>query len=59
MFKWKRSRAPLFVEELDGLFEKIQRVGFTTDTTQPPLDGYQRAHIYDPFGNRIELMEKI
>ncbi len=28
------------------------------DTSQPPLEGYRRAHLFDPFGNRIELMER-
>lgn len=22
-----------------------------------PLDGYQRVYTYDPFGNRLELLE--
>jgi hypothetical protein len=22
-----------------------------------PLDGYDRIYVYDPFGNRIELMQ--
>jgi hypothetical protein len=24
-----------------------------------PLPGYDRIFVYDPFGNRIELMEKL
>ena len=53
-----RKAHPAFVvNNLDELVAKIQRAGFETDTTQPPLDGYKRAHIFDPFGNRIELME--
>ena len=53
-----RKAHPAFVvDNLDELVAKIQRAGFETDTTQPPLDGYKRAHIFDPFGNRIELME--
>ena len=55
-----RKAHPAFVvDNLDELIAKIQRAGFETDTTQPPLDGYKRAHIFDPFGNRIELMETI
>ncbi len=59
-FRPARKAHPAFiVDDLDGLIAKIQFAGFETDTTQPPLDGYKRAHIFDPFGNRIELMEKI
>ena len=57
-FRPARKAHPAFVVDgLDELLAKIQQAGFETDTTQPPLDGYKRAHIFDPFGNRIELME--
>lgn len=59
-FRPARKAHPAFmVEDLDGLIVKIQSAEFEVDTTQPPLDGYKRAHIFDPFGNRIELMEKV
>lgn len=59
-FRPARKAHPAFVvDDLNGLIAKVQSAGFETDTTQPPLDGYKRAHIFDPFGNRIELMEKI
>jgi len=55
-----RKAHPAFIlDELDAILEKVQRAGYEWDESQPPLDGYKRAHIYDPFGNRIELMEKI
>ena len=55
-----RKAHPAFVvDDLDGILEKIQLDGYITDTSQPPLDGYKRAHVFDPFGNRIELMEKV
>jgi catechol 2,3-dioxygenase-like lactoylglutathione lyase family enzyme len=58
-FHSARKAHPAFiVENLDAILEKIQRAGYKLDESQPPLDGYRRAHIYDPFGNRIELMEK-
>ena len=58
-FRSARKAHPAFVvDDLDGLIAKVQSAGFETDTIQPPLDGYKRAHIFDPFGNRIELMEK-
>ena len=59
-FKAARKAHPAFiVNELDSLIAKIQEAGYETDTSQPPLDGYKRAHVFDPFGNRIELMEKL
>ncbi len=59
-FRPARKAHPAFiVDDLDGLIAKVQSAGFETDTTQPPLDGYKRTHIFDPFGNRIELMEKV
>ena len=54
----RKAHPAFIVDELDALIHKAQEDGFETDTTQPPLDGYKRAHIFDPFGNRIELMEK-
>jgi catechol 2,3-dioxygenase-like lactoylglutathione lyase family enzyme len=59
-FRPARKAHPAFlVDDLDVLIAKAQSTGYETDTTQPPLDGYKRAHIFDPFGNRIELMEKL
>jgi len=59
-FRPARKAHPAFiVEDLETLLVKVQRAGYETDTSQPALDGYKRAHIFDPFGNRIELMEKL
>ena len=58
-FQPARKAHPAFlVDNLDMLIAEIQIAGFEVDTSQPPLDGYNRAHVFDPFGNRIELMEK-
>ena len=59
-FRPARKAHPAFiVDDLDSLISRAQRAGYETDTSQPPLDGYKRAHVFDPFGNRIELMEKL
>jgi catechol 2,3-dioxygenase-like lactoylglutathione lyase family enzyme len=59
-FRAARKAHPAFlVDDLGSLLAVVQNAGYETDTSQPPLDGYKRAHIFDPFGNRIELMEKI
>ena len=59
-FRPARKAHPAFiVDDLEGLLAKAQTAGYEIDASQPPLDGSKRAHVFDPFGNRIELMEKI
>jgi catechol 2,3-dioxygenase-like lactoylglutathione lyase family enzyme len=59
-FRPARKAHPAFlVDDLDRLIAKARSLGIELDATQPPLDGYKRVHIFDPFGNRIELMERI
>lgn len=59
-FRPARKAHPAFlVDDVEALLERVQRAGYEWDESQPPLEGYKRAHIYDPFGNRIELMERI
>jgi catechol 2,3-dioxygenase-like lactoylglutathione lyase family enzyme len=59
-FRPARKAHPAFVvDDLDSLITRVRSAGYETDTSQPPLDGYKRAHVFDPFGNRIELMEKL
>ena len=55
----RKAHPALIVDDLDSLVTKVQNAGYETDTSQPPLDGYKRAHVFDPFGNRIELMETL
>src|SRR5512133_1920900 len=59
-FRPARKAHPAFlVGDLDALLAKIQDAGYEIDISQPLLEGYQRAPVFDPFGNRIELMEKL
>jgi catechol 2,3-dioxygenase-like lactoylglutathione lyase family enzyme len=59
-FRPARKAHPAFVvDDLALILVLAQNAGCETDTPQPPLDGYKRAHVFDPFGNRIELMEKL
>ena len=59
-FRPARKAHPAFVvANLGALLATMQGAGYEVDTAQPPLDGYERAHVFDPFGNRIELMEKL
>jgi catechol 2,3-dioxygenase-like lactoylglutathione lyase family enzyme len=55
----RKAHPAFIVDDLAALITKLQNAGYETDTSQPPLEGYKRAHVFDPFGNRIELMEKL
>jgi catechol 2,3-dioxygenase-like lactoylglutathione lyase family enzyme len=55
----KKAHPALLVDSLDELIALVKAAGYETDTSQPPLEGYRRAHIFDPFGNRLEMMEKL
>lgn len=55
----RKAHPAFIVDDLNAILEKVQLAGYEWDESQPPLDGYKRTHVYDPFGNRIELMERI
>jgi len=55
----RKAHPAFIVDDLDAIIAKVEKAHYKTDTSQPPLDGYNRAHVFDPFGNRIELMEKL
>jgi catechol 2,3-dioxygenase-like lactoylglutathione lyase family enzyme len=55
----RRAHPAFIVDNLDSLLERIQVAGYEWDLSQPPLDGFKRAHVFDPFGNRIELLERL
>src|SRR6266540_5793095 len=48
-FKPARKAHPAFVvDDLDALIANVQSAGYQTDTSQPPSDGYKRAHVFEP-----------
>ena len=53
----KRAHPALIVDDLDRILGACQRAGLTTkpDTS---FNGFRRFHVFDPFGNRLELMER-
>ena len=58
-FRPARKAHPAFlVDDLPALLSRLEADGFSINR-DVPLDGYDRAHIADPFGNRIELMQKL
>ena len=57
-FRAAHKAHPAFL--VDGLAELIHRLesaGCVVKTDEP-LEGYERVYVDDPFGNRIELIEK-
>ena len=48
----------LLVDDLSQLRERCDAAGFACADDQP-LDGFVRNYVFDPFGNRIELMARL
>ena len=43
--------------DLEGMGAKLARLGFDVDWSQRHnADGFQRFHVRDPFGNRVEIV---
>jgi catechol 2,3-dioxygenase-like lactoylglutathione lyase family enzyme len=53
----KKAHPALIVEGLAEIIARCEGYGGRV-TFDVSFDGYKRAHIEDPFGNRIELMER-
>jgi glutamate/tyrosine decarboxylase-like PLP-dependent enzyme/catechol 2,3-dioxygenase-like lactoylglutathione lyase family enzyme len=53
-----KAHPGLLVEGLSELVGRCERAGYSV-VGDSRLDGYHRAFVTDPFGNRIELMEPI
>lgn len=57
-FSPARKAHPAFlVDDLAGLVAHLEAHGVPASLDEP-LPGYDRVYISDPFGNRIELMER-
>ena len=52
----KKAHPAFIVENLPALKAKLAAAGATIRDDEP-LEGYDRAYVDDPFGNRLELME--
>ena len=53
-----RAHPALLVDDLPALVTRLEQNGVPF-TPGKPLEGYRRGDILDPFGNRIELMERV
>jgi predicted enzyme related to lactoylglutathione lyase len=54
----KRAHPAFVVDGLDAILAACERAGIGTkpDTS---FNNFRRVHVFDPFGNRLELMERI
>jgi len=58
-FRPAQKAHPAFcVVDLEGIKQRAREGGYQMIQDEP-LPGYDRIFVYDPFGNRIELMEKL
>ena len=53
----KRAHPAFVVEGLDTILVACERAGLTAKP-DTPFNGFRRVHVFDPFGNRLELMER-
>jgi catechol 2,3-dioxygenase-like lactoylglutathione lyase family enzyme len=54
----KKAHPALLVADLAALRARLA-AGGVTFTEGTPLEGYARGDVADPFGNRIELMQRL
>lgn len=52
----KKAHPALVVEELDEILVSCEAAGSPT-RPDAETDGRRRVHVFDPFGNRLELIE--
>jgi catechol 2,3-dioxygenase-like lactoylglutathione lyase family enzyme len=54
----KKAHPALLVRGLEDLAERCRSAGYPP-VTDEPLEGFKRVYVFDPFGNRIELLEPL
>jgi catechol 2,3-dioxygenase-like lactoylglutathione lyase family enzyme len=52
----RKAHPALLVRDLAALAARIEAAGYKI-VSDEPLPGFERLYAYDPFGNRIELMQ--
>ncbi|MBI3438846.1 MAG: glyoxalase [Proteobacteria bacterium] len=53
----KKAHPAFLVDDLAALRSRLTAAGFTPREDEP-LEGCDRCYVDDPFGNRLELMER-
>jgi catechol 2,3-dioxygenase-like lactoylglutathione lyase family enzyme len=54
----KKAHPALLVDDLPAVVQACEAAGHPTEEGKP-LKGYVRADVHDPFGNRIELLQRL
>lgn len=54
----RKAHPAFLVDGLDALVATLAGAGYPVREDEP-LEGYKRCYVSDPFGNRIELMERL
>jgi catechol 2,3-dioxygenase-like lactoylglutathione lyase family enzyme len=54
----RKAHPAFLVRNLHALRDRIEGAGYRV-SDDVPLEGYDRCHVRDPFGNRLELVEPI
>ena len=54
----KKGHPAFLVRQLDRVVQRLEAAGFATFPA-PAIQGYRRCHVFDPVGNRIELIEPV
>ena len=53
----RKGHPALLVRGLEDLARRCADAGYAT-VVDEPLEGFNRLYVFDPFGNRIELLEE-
>jgi catechol 2,3-dioxygenase-like lactoylglutathione lyase family enzyme len=53
----RKAHPALLVRDLRALVERLREA--QVEVVEDPLEGYDRVYAFDPFGNRLELMEPL
>jgi catechol 2,3-dioxygenase-like lactoylglutathione lyase family enzyme len=54
----KRAHPGFLIDDIKAMIAVLRNAGAEL-TFDVPLPGYDRVHVRDPFGNRLELLQKI
>lgn len=54
----KKAHPALLVDNLKAVVRKLDAAGIAVVASEP-IEGFDRVHLSDPFGNRIELLEPV
>jgi catechol 2,3-dioxygenase-like lactoylglutathione lyase family enzyme len=54
----RKAHPALVVRDLPGFVARAKAQGAEIAYDDEPIEGYDRLFVYDPFGNRLELMER-